>query len=746
MKTNYLVGKGYFLVLLLIVCGCSSKKISSDTAIKNLPPDKVWEDTSLTIQKRVDFLMQEMTLEEKSSQLLYDSPGIPRLGIPAYNWWNEALHGVARSAPATVFPQTIGLAATFDTALIKNVAGVISDEGRAIFNDRRKKGKGGEQYMGLTFWSPNVNIFRDPRWGRGQETYGEDPYLSGLMGSAFIKGMQGESPHERLKVATCAKHFAVHSGPEGERHGFNALSTQQDLRETYLPAFQQCVDAGVEAVMCAYNRTNDKPCCGSPYLLDQILKQEWGFKGHIVSDCGAISDFKWGHHYTDSTTSSVALALKSGVNLNCGQAYQEIALAIKQGLIDEKLIDERLRPLLLTKFKLGLFDPIGTNPYDDLSIKTLDIDHHQNLALEAAEKSIVLLQNRNNVLPLKKELDFLYMVGPMGGNILSLVGNYNGLSSNMTTIVEGVTEVVSPETRVEYRPGALLNSPNQNPIDWYSVQAKEADATIVMLGFTSMLEGEEGEAIASNRHGDNPNMQLPESQLSLLRKLKNDDKPIIAVICAGSPIDITEVLDVADAVLYAWYSGEAGGKAVANIIFGETSPSGKLPITFPKSIDQLPDFNDYSMAGRTYKYMEENPMFPFGFGLNYGKVNIEDIEVEKNGNDQIHVVAILDNECDFSTEEVLQVYISLDDVEEKVPLASLKSFKRVTLEGHQTKRISFLLSQNDFSYYDKNGQLVFHQGKAKIYVGFHAPLPKAELDKRKIFKYKTSSINLAKIL
>lgn len=684
--------------------------------------DFPWENEELALDDRIDLLLSEMTTDEKISQLWYDSPAIPRLNIEAYNWWNEALHGVARSAKATVFPQTIGLAATFDSELMHRIGDAISDEGRAIYNQLNTSGKPLRQYMGLTYWSPNVNIFRDPRWGRGQETYGEDPYLSGSMGAAFVKGMQGPDP-DQLKVATCSKHFAVHSGPEGERHGFNALVSAKEMAEFYLPAFKMCVDAGVEAVMCAYNRTNNEPCCGSPTLLQDILRDQWDFNGHIVSDCGAIMDFQWGHHYTDSLTESIALALKSGVNLNCGQAYRKMADALTQGLIDEKLIDTRLRPLLKSRFKLGFFDQ--KKPYDELLPQVVNDKSKRELAREAAQKSIVLLQNKNNILPLSKDLEFLYMVGPLGGNILSLVGNYNGLSPNFTTIVKGVTQKVTATTRVEYRPGVLLNSPNKNPIDWYSVQSREADATICVVGFSSQLEGEEGEAAASATHGDNPTMQLPESQLDLIRRLANDQKPVILVVCAGSPVDLSEVADLVDAIVYAWYPGEAGGLAVADILFGDVSPSGKLPITFPESVNQLPAFNDYTLVGRTYRYMDTAPLFPFGYGLGYASFALSDISIIEGK--QTRLKTLLTNHGEMEAEEVLQLYITLNDAPVKVPRFELKDFKRIRLRPGETRDVEFILSKDNFYYFDDLGKRRQFNGTADVYISNYAPMEGIDL-------------------
>ncbi len=697
-------------LFLIIIASCSDQP-------KQAPAETT--QNAKTVSERADSLLALMTLEEKISQLRYDSPPIERLNIPAYNWWNEALHGVARSAKATVFPQTIGLAATFDPELMQRVGDAISTESRAIYNEMVRKEKPFKQYMGLTYWSPNVNIFRDPRWGRGQETFGEDPLLSGEMGAAFIRGMQGDDP-DRLKVATCAKHFAVHSGPEGERHGFNAKTSKKEMAEFYLPAFKMCVDAGTEAVMCAYNRTNDEPCCGSPYLLQEVLRNEWGFQGHVVSDCGAIMDFQWGHHVTDSITQSIALALKSGVNLNCGQAYQQISKAIEQGLVDEELIDERLKPLLLTRFKLGFFDPVEVSPFSDISVEIINSEKHRQLAYETAQKSAVLLQNKNNVLPLSKDLNFVYMVGPLGSNEVSLVGNYNGLSPNMVTLVEGVTRAVSATTRIEYRPGVLLNAPNSNPIDWYSVQSREADATICMVGFSSQLEGEEGEAIASATHGDNPTMQLPASQIDLIKRLSNDERPVVLVVNSGSPVDLSQVKDLVDAIIYAWYPGEAGGLALADLIFGEFSPSGKLPITFPKSVDQLPAFNDYSLKGRTYRYMNEEPLYPFGFGLSYTSFELSqaDIEVQE---DEIIIKTNVSNSGSFDGEEVIQVYLSLEEAPVDVPIYEIKSFKRIAVPAGETLNVTFSLAKEHIVYYDTNGESKVYSGKLKIHVGNVSP-------------------------
>jgi beta-glucosidase len=685
--------------------------------------DKPWLDTSLSFEQRASLLIDCMTLEEKASQLLNESPAINNLGIEQYNWWSEALHGVARSAKATVFPQAIGMAATFDTKLMHQVGTIISDEARAINNHLVASNGKYIQYMGLTFWSPNVNIFRDPRWGRGQETYGEDPFLSGSMGAAFIRGMQGDHP-KYLKTAACAKHFVVHSGPEAVRNSFNAITSLKDLHETYLPAFKLCVDAGVEAVMCAYNRTNDEACCGSNTLLNDILRNEWNFKGHIVSDCGAIKNFHEQHNLTKSPAESAALAIISGVDVNCGDTYEHLIEAVEIGLLTEKEIDERLATLLMTRFKLGMFDPHEENPYTSIPTTVINSSDHKNIAKQVAQKSIVLLQNKNSLLPLKNDLPFIYLGGPLAADVRSLLGNYHGLSSSMVTLVEGVASKTSPSTRVQFNSGSLLSTENKNPMDWYSGTAGAADVTITAVGFTSLLEGEEGESIASEYKGDNVTMKLPVNQLIYLRKIAEKDKPLVVVVFAGCPVDLTEISELADAILYAWYPGEEGGSALADIIFGDVSPSGKLPITFPKSVDQLPPYEDYSMAGRTYKYMEESPMYPFGYGKSYASFRLENLVVEKRddaNNNEYSVSVTLSNTGQIKAEEVVQLYVSLLDVEETVPKAELKAFKRVEVLGGKSEMVNFSLSPYMFSYINKYGDSVEYKGKVKITIGNSSP-------------------------
>jgi len=689
--------------------------------------DKIWLNDLLDIDTRISALVDAMTLEEKISQSVMNSAAIDRLSVNAYDWWSEALHGVARSGRATVFPQSIGMGATFDPVLLEKVGKAISDEARAINNHMLNMGKELTRYQGLTFWSPNVNIFRDPRWGRGQETYGEDPYLSGTLGEAFIRGMQGDHP-KYLKVAACAKHYAVHSGPEALRHEFNAIASPRDLRETYLPAFKRCVDAGVEAIMCAYNRTNDEACCGSQLLLQDILLDDWKFDGHILSDCWALENFHNHHGLTSNYAESAALALKRGVNLNCGVTYAEgLKSAIAQGLITEQELDKSIKHLFKTRFKLGMFDDPKNVPYRSIGTQVINDKAKQELALEAAQKSVVLLKN-DNALPLCPDSKFIYMTGPLAANVLSLVGNYNGLNSDMKTIVEGVAAKVSPSTRMQFRQGALLTTENLNSMDWFSGQAADAEATIVILGLTLLLEGEEGESIASPYKGDILDMKLPESQLKLLSKIsekaKSGGKKVITVICAGIPLDLRKVSELSDAVLYAWYPGERGGEAVADIIFGNVSPSGKLPITFPKSVDQLPDYEDYSMLGRTYKYMEQSPLYPFGFGLGYGdleweKPSVSNYTIKKN---QILDISInIANNGTMNVEEVVQLYIRIENEKERLPLSSLVDFKRISIPKGEKCNVTFAVPFEGFSYYNIKGEKIQHNGKATITVANSSP-------------------------
>ena len=669
----------------------------SDNA-ENETYDYPFQNPELSVDERIDDLIERLTLKEKASLMLYNSPAIERLGIPAYNWWNECLHGVARAGEATVFPQAIGLAATFDDDLIFRVSDAISDEARAKHHLALKKGNR-SQYSGLSFWTPNINIFRDPRWGRGQETYGEDPYLTSRIGVAFVKGLQGNNP-KYLKASACAKHFVVHSGPEKIRHRFNALPSERDFRETYLPGFEALVKSGVESVMCAYNRTYDKPCCGSSYLLDTILRKEWGFQGHIVSDCWALDDIWARHKVVHERVQATAMAAKAGVNLNCGYLYKYLPMAVDSGLIDESIVDKDLRPLLKTRFKLGLFDPEDIVPYTKIPVDVVDSKEHRQLALEAARKSIVLLKNRNNTLPIDPDtLNSMLVVGPTAADIQSLLGNYNGFSKSMVTIFEGITDRAGLGTTVDYSQGFMFHNDSTMLGFW---EASMADAVIVCIGINSLFEGEQGDAMLNPDGGDRRKIELPANQVEYVKKMRKriGNKPLIAVVTGGSAIALGEVAEIADAILFAWYPGEEGGNAVADIIFGNISPSGRLPVTFYKSTSDLPPFEDYSMDGRTYKYFKGEPLYPFGFGLSYSGFSCTEMKTDKEeyGNDDtITISAGLLNEGGSDGEEVIQVYVRNVSPAEDDPIKVLAGFDRLFLKKGESGKIELKIPVKSFA-------------------------------------------------
>ena len=674
-------------------------------------------------ERTADSIISLLTIQEKSSQMLSNSAAIPNHGIEMYNWWNEGLHGVARSSKATVFPQAIAMGATFDTELIRQVADAISSEARAIHNIFKKKGIKTE-YTGLTFWSPNINIFRDPRWGRGHETYGEDPYLTSKMGKAFVYGLQG-SHYKYLKVAAGAKHFAVHSGPEANRHSFNAKVTAQDLTETYFPAFKELVDANVEIVMCAYNRLNDKPCCGSELLLNNLLRKSWGFKGHVVSDCGAIYDIKSGHNFTISDEQSVAYAIKGGVDLNCGSLYNLIPSAINQGFLTENDLDISLKRLFMTRLKLGILKDIDDNPYDKLNENNINTKEHINLARSVAAKSIVLLKNKNNILPLSKSINRLFITGPNAANLNTLLANYNGLSPNIVTPLEGIVDKVSNGTIIRFNEGVdLINDSDRQK--WPTGLAASSDVTIAVMGISALIEGEEGDAISSDANGDRNSIRLPRNQINYLKDLRNSagDKPIVLVINAGSAIDLSEISDYVDAIVYAWYLGEQGGNALADIIFGDVNPSGKLPITIPESISHLPDYNDYSMENRTYKFTKYKPMYPFGFGLSYSSFDYSELFLKKNKieiGDMIHLNFEVFNNSDIAGEEVVQVYIKDVNSSFRTPNSSLIFFKRIHLEPGEKKKINIALDHNMIGSFNEKGIKEIEPGIFNIFVGGSSP-------------------------
>ena len=686
---------------------------------------EIYKDPSQTIEKRVADLISRMTLEEKASQMLHEAKAVERLGIPEYNWWNECLHGVARAGRATVFPQAIGMAATFDTDLLFRVATTISDEARAKYHAAVAAGNRGH-YRGLTFWTPNVNIFRDPRWGRGQETYGEDPFLTAQLGVAFVKGLQGDDP-KYMKAAACAKHYAVHSGPEADRHHFDAVVSQKDLYETYLPAFKALVEVEVEAVMGAYNRTLGEPCCGSQLLLVDILRKAWNFQGHVVSDCWAIRDFHENHKVTSRPEESVALAVNKGCDVNCGCTYEFLVKAVQEGLLDESTVDESLTRLFSTRFKLGMFDPQENVSFSKISMDVVNCEDHRKLARETAVKSIVLLKNENNLLPLKKGPKKILLAGPNAANVSVLLGNYYGLSDKLVTVLEGVAGKLDEATNIEYRTGCLLKGNSLEAKNWTFHEAENADVIIAAFGLDPSLEGEEGDAIASDETGDRSDIRLPQGQEEFLRQLKASGTPVVLVLAGGSPIAFPE--DIADAILFMWYPGEEGGNAVSDILFGDASPSGKLPLTFPKSIDQLPPYEDYTMRGRTYRYMREEPLFPFGFGLSYTQFSYDSIQLSSstiNKGGSLEVEVSVTNTGNRKAEEVVQLYLSDLEASVDVPLYALKGFCRINLEAKERTSVKFTVTLEMMELVDQDGKSVLEPGEFKITIGGSSPGKRSE--------------------
>ena len=668
-------------------------------------------DKTLSAQERAESLTDEMTLEEQASQLKYQADPVPRLGIPAYNWWNEGLHGVARAGTATMFPQAIGLAAMFDEQMIFRAAEITADEARAKYNAFSTHGDR-DMYKGLTLWSPNINIFRDPRWGRGHETYGEDPFLTARLGVAFVKGLQGDG--EVLKTAACAKHFAVHSGPEAVRHEFDAVANPKDMEETYLPAFKALVqEAKVEGVMGAYNRVNGEPACASPYLMGKL--KEWGFDGYFVSDCWAIQDFHLHHHVTDTATESAALALKQGCDINCGCTYLQALAAVEEGLADKNDIRNACVHAMRTRVRLGMFDE--KTEYDNIPYDIISCKEYKAFSQECAEKSMVLLKN-NGVLPLdRSKLKTIAVIGPNADSRAALEGNYCGTADRYTTFLEGIEDAF--EGRVLYSQGCHLFKDRTSGLamagDRYAeavAAAENADVVIACVGLDATLEGEEGDTGNEFFSGDKKDLRLPESQRVLLEKLSATGKPMVVVLTTGSAVN-PEIMG--DALIETWYPGQMGGKALARILFGEVSPSGKLPVTFYKSTDELPPFEDYSMEKRTYRYTTDNILYPFGYGLTYSKVECISISFA-DGKAVITAV----NSGEFDTDEVIQLYIK-DNSEFAVPNVSLCGFKRVHIKKGESVTIDVTVPDSAFEAVDNKGRRAVYGDKFTLYADVGQP-------------------------
>lgn len=702
------LAKGYIVLLILINTSSFGQQAK-------------YLDNRNPIDTRVADLISKLTLEEKISLLGYKNKAIPRLNIPAYNWWNEGLHGVARAGRATVFPQAIGMAASFNKDLLYQVANVISTEARAKHNlavaeDNRA------QYLGLSFWSPNINIFRDPRWGRGQETYGEDPYLTSRLGAAFVKGMQGTDPNH-LKIAACAKHYAVHSGPENERHSFNALVDQKDLRETYLPAFKYLVQNNVESVMGAYNRVNGEPATIGKTLID-ILRNEWGFKGHFLTDCWALQDIYKTHKVLPNSVEVAAAAIKAGVNLDCSELLQDDLLqAVKQRLISEKEIDASLKNLLATQFKLGFYDPKGSSPFANYGADSISNAAHVALSRKMAAQSMVLLKNANNVLPLQPDkLKKLYVTGGNASSINLLLGNYSGISPNMVTFVEGIVSAVKPTVNVAYDYGVDLNDTTHFSGHW---EAEGSDAIIAVVGLTPLLEGEEGDALLSTSGGDKADISIPRSHILFLEKLKRKAKsPVIVVVTGGSAVDLAAIQPYADAIIMAWYPGEQGGNALADIVFGKLSPAGRLPLTFYSSLNDLPAYNNYNMEGRTYRYFKGKPVYPFGYGLSYATFGyswkVKPLSVYSQQSKSINFKIDIKNNGNMDADEVSQAYIKYPGLE-RMPLKELKSFERTTILKGDTRTVEFDIPLDELMKWDlTTNKFMLYKGEYNVFIGGHS--------------------------
>ncbi|HEX7061318.1 MAG TPA: glycoside hydrolase family 3 C-terminal domain-containing protein [Woeseiaceae bacterium] len=834
-------------------------------------PTEDYRNPDLPIAERVDDLVARMTLEEKVSQMLDVAPAIPRLGVPEYNWWNEALHGVARSGLATSFPQAIGLAATWDEDLIFRMATAISDEARAKHHEYARRGKR-LRYQGLTLWSPNINLFRDPRWGRGQETYGEDPFLTGSLAVQFIRGLQGDDP-DYLKTVATVKHFAVHSGPEPDRHTFNAVVSERDLRETYLPMFRAGIEeGGAYSLMCAYNRVDGEPACGNSHLLEDILRDQWDFGGYVVSDCWALDDIYKNHKVVQTPAEAAALALKAGTDLDCGaKVYPHLVEAVQTGLIDESQIDGAVKRLFTARFRLGMFDSAERVEYAQIPYDVVDSSAHKKLALDVARKSMVLLKN-DGVLPLRKDLKTLAVIGPNSDQWLMLLGNYNGVPSDIVTPLRGIREAVSPETKVLFArgseladgfplfdsvPGEALFSPDgETPglkteyfgsrdmqgqavfagttkvvdanwhdkapregmndddfgVRWTGVlrpgksglyrlgvistmkfefylgdrelfrssynyrdelgdprvvatppmeleagqsypvrieaqesygdaqlqfvwstpeagleeealeKAGQADAVILFLGLTARLEGEEMDVdIEGFRGGDRTRLDLPRPQRHLLQQVMAIGKPTVLVLLNGSALAVNWADENVPAILEAWYPGQAAGTAIADVLFGDYNPAGRLPVTFYRSVDDLPPFEDYSMEGRTYRYFEGEPLYPFGYGLSFTDFRYENLRTSTaslSAGDALTVSVQVTNTGDRAGEEVVQLYVSYPESAVARPIRDLRGFRRIALQPHETKTVAMKLHADDLRYWNPHeNRWVLENRPVKIEVG-----------------------------
>lgn len=684
-----------------------------------------YKNSQLPIDVRVNDLVSRMTLKEKVSLMMYNAPQIDRLEIPAYNWWNECLHGIARSEEkTTVFPQPIGLAATFNPKELQKSAEMISDEGRAVYNLSVKKGNTAKRYTGLTFWTPNINIFRDPRWGRGHETYGEDPLLTAEMGIAMTKGLQGNDPNY-LKLSACAKHFAVHSGPEPLRHEFNATADEHDLYDTYLPAFYRLIkEANVSGVMCAYNSFKGQPCCGSNLFLRKILLHDWKFNGYITSDCWAISDFIYGHKTHKDSISASSDAVLHGTDLECGNVYRSLTEAVEAGMITEDQIDISLKKLLKIQFRLGMFDPQDKVPYSKIGAEVLESKPHQQQALKMARQSMVLLKNEKQLLPLSSKIKKIALLGPNANNGTTQLGNYNGIPSKNTTLLDALRAEKGIEVVYDSISDFITLHPGID-LQHYAEKYKDVDLIIYAGGISALLEGEEGDTgnVEGFYGGDRTTINLPAVQTQVMQMLQKSGKPMIFICMSGSAIAFNWESQHIPAIIQAWYGGQATGTALADILFGRYNPSGKLPITFYRSDSDLPAIEDYSMKNRTYRYFNGDVLYPFGYGLSFTKFKFKKLNVpqEVRIGDTISISTEVVNTGKSAGEEVVQLYLSHKDIAPEAPNSQLVGFQKVMLQPGERKIVHFKLSPRNLAYVDETGGVNTMPGKIKVYIGNVCP-------------------------
>ncbi len=703
------VNKISLLVTILILVGCKTTY------------QYPFQNPNLNIDERASDLVSRLTLEEKVNQMINQTPAIERLGIPAYNWWNECLHGVARTEyKTTVFPQAIAMAAGWDVNAIRQMANYTATEGRAIYNTASVKGDR-SIYHGLTYWTPNINIFRDPRWGRGQETYGEDPYLTTTLASNFVQGLQGNNPHY-LKAAACAKHFAVHSGPEYNRHTFNISVSEYDLRDTYLPAFEKLARIGVAGFMCAYNAFDGQPCCGSDKLMIDILRNEWKFSGYVTSDCGAIDDFYRSHKTHSDAPHAAADAVFHGTDLDCGdEAYLGLLQAVRDSIITEKDIDVSLKRLFSTRLRLGMFDSKNRVPFSKIDVTYLEKPEHKALALKMARQSIVMLRNENNLLPInKKKVKKIAILGPNADNPEVQLGNYNGFPTRIITLLDGIKEEVNSNVKIynDTVIGYYGQTPESFTVTLDSI--KDADLIIFAGGISPRIEGEEMPHLVIDGFfkGDRTSILLPKIQRDFLEVLKNTGKPVIFVLMTGSPISFDK--EIAPAVLNAWYGGEFAGKAIADVIFGNYNPSGRLPVTFYEKDSDLPDFEDYSMENRTYRYFKGKPLYPFGYGLSFSHFVYEWTKLPKpsfSDNETIECTFKIKNDSKRTGDEVAQVYIKYPSGR-GLPQKELHDFKRINIKLGSTSVIKVSIPISDLKKWDEDkGKMLVPKGVYTLCVG-----------------------------